>query len=298
MGDRDRRTDELPEHHPDVRHDPTDRAPGRRPSEPTGPSAPDHAFRRWWFLGWVGASATALVVLAALWVLDSDIEVLGLVGAAAGVAATVALHHLVVAGDRGERTIDRPPPVDEAAPFVARRRLFGGVLGVGAVLGLGGIGALLRFGSRVPERSAWTAGVRLSTLDGDPVRPDDLPLGSVVTVWPADALGSELSAVMLIRLRELPVPPTELGGVVDDTLVAYSRLCTHAGCAVALYRDRDQALFCPCHQATFDARRGAVPVSGPASYPLPQLPLGIDDDGFVIATGDLTAPPGAVGGTV
>jgi ubiquinol-cytochrome c reductase iron-sulfur subunit len=138
--------------------------------------------------------------------------------------------------------------------------------------------------------------VRLTTIDGSSVRPGDVPIGGVVTVWPHTAVGGELGAVMLIRLREPPERPTRLDEVVDATLVAYSRLCTHAGCAVALYRDRDQALFCPCHQATFDARRGATPVHGPASHPLPQLPLALDDDGFLVATGDLSAPPGAVGG--
>jgi ubiquinol-cytochrome c reductase iron-sulfur subunit len=282
----------------DRRPDPTDRNPGRRPTEPTGSAAGVHEFRRGWFRAWIAAGGAGLVVLLVLWVLDSRTEVLGLVGAAAGLAFTIALHHLVVTGDLGEVTLPRPDPVDELAPFTTRRRLFGGLLGIGALFGLGGIGALLRFAPSDPPSSRWTAGARLSTINGDPIRPEDLPLGSVVTVWPEEALGSELSAVMLIRLRDLPVPPTVLDGVVDDTLIAYSRLCSHAGCAVALYRDVDQALFCPCHQATFDARRGAEPVSGPASNPLPQLPLGIDDEGFVIAIGDLTAPPGAVGGTV
>ena len=137
----------------------------------------------------------------------------------------------------------------------------------------------------------------MTTIEGRTLRPEDLPLGGVITVWPPDAVGSELAAVMLLRLRELPEPPTRIDDVVDDTLVAYSRICSHAGCAVALYRDVDQVLFCPCHQATFDARRGAEPVAGPASHPLPQLPLGVDDEGFIVATGDLSAPPGAVGGT-
>ncbi|WP_052666678.1 ubiquinol-cytochrome c reductase iron-sulfur subunit [Nitriliruptor alkaliphilus] len=285
--------------HPDPggpRPDPTDRVPGRRPTEPTGPG--EHTFRRNWFRGWVAAGLAALLAFIVLWILDADTTVLGLVGTASGLAATIAMHHLVVTGDRGERTIARPAPVDELAPLRSRRRLLGGAVGGAAVLGLGGLGALLRFGPRTPESSDWSAGARLATLEGTPVRPQDLPLGSVVTVWPEGAVGRELSAVMLIRLRQVPEPPTVLDGVVDDTLIAYSRLCSHAGCAVALYRDRDQALFCPCHQATFDARRGAQPVSGPASHPLPQLPLGIDDDGYVIATGDLTAPPGAVGGTV
>jgi Rieske Fe-S protein len=283
---------------PGPRPDPTDRATGRRPTEPTGPSTGVHTYRRHWFLGWVAGGLTALAAFIVLWILDADTTVLGLVGTAAAVAATIALHHLVVTGDLGERTVTRPEPVDELAPFRSRRRLLGGVLGGAAFVGLGGLGALLRFGPRAPEGSDWSAGARLATLDGSPIQPQDLPLGSVVTVWPEGAVGRELSAVMLIRLREVPEPPTLLDGVVDDTLIAYSRLCSHAGCAVALYRDVDQALFCPCHQATFDARRGAEPVSGPASHPLPQLPLGLDAEGYVIATGDLTAPPGAVGGTV
>ncbi len=281
----------------DERRDPTDRDPGRRPTEPTGPATQVHSFRRPWFLGWLAAGGLGIAAFVALWIADAATSALGLVATGAGLAITVAMHHLVVTGDLGERTIERPAPVDELAPFRSRRRLLGGALGGAAFLGVGGLAALLRFGPRAPAGSDWSAGARLATLDGTPVRPDDLPLGSVVTVWPEDAVGRELSAVMLIRLRELPEPPTVLDGVVDGTLIAYSRLCSHAGCAVALYRDQDQALFCPCHQATFDARRGAEPVSGPASHPLPQLPLGLDEDGYVIATGDLTAPPGAVGGT-
>lgn len=281
----------------DPRPDVTDRTRGQQPMEPSGPALV-HTFRRRWFTGWLAVGGVVLVGFVALWILDASTFALGLVGAAAGLAVTIALHHLVVTGDLGEQAVPRPGPVDELAPLRGRRRLLGGALAAVVVIAVGGIGALLRFGRREPPRSEWSAGDRLNTHDGTPIRPDDLPLGSVVTVWPASALGEELSAVMLLRLREVPEPPTNLGGVVDGTLVAYSRLCTHAGCAVALYRDRDQALFCPCHQATFAADRGAVPVSGPASRPLPQLPLGIDDEGFVIAIGHLTAPPGAVGGTV
>jgi Rieske Fe-S protein len=282
----------------DPRPDPTDRVRGRSPMEPSGPAQAIHTFRPRWFAGWLVAGGLGLTAFVVLWVLDRSTLALGLVGAAAGLAVTIALHHLVVTGDLGERTVPRPGPVDELATLRGRRRLLGGAIGALAVVAVGGVAALLRFGRRQPPSSAWSAGDQVTTLDGTPVRPQDLPLGSVVTVWPPSAIGEELSAVMLIRLRDVPLPPTELGGVVDDTLVAYSRLCTHAGCAVALYRDRDQALFCPCHQATFDANRGAVPVSGPASHPLPQLPLGLDDDGYVVATGRLTAPPGAVGGTV
>jgi ubiquinol-cytochrome c reductase iron-sulfur subunit len=255
-------------------------------------------FRRGWLLGWATACAAALVALLVLWVLAASTTVLALVGALAAGAASVALHHLVVTQDRGEHTVPRPACADDIVPIAGRRRLFGGVLAGAAVVGLGGAGGLLAVGARRPSASAWAGGGRLTQIDGRNVRPEDVPPGGVVTVWPPDAVGTELAAVMLIRLREPAEPPTRLEDTADDTLIAYSRLCTHAGCAVALYRDFDQALFCPCHQATFDARRGGVPTFGPASIPLPQLPLDIDEDGYVVATGDLSRPPGAVGGTL
>jgi ubiquinol-cytochrome c reductase iron-sulfur subunit len=269
---------------------------GRRPAEPTGPSQARASFSRRWFLGWSGAGVAVGTVLAVAWfVAPHDTALLGLLGALTAGCVSVALHHLVVTRDRGERTVTRP---SEPAPLTGRRRLVGGVLGGAAVLGVSGLAGLVRFGPEAPEGTTWGPGVRAVTIEGDLVRPDDVPVGGVITVWPERDVGSELSAVMLIRLRQMPLPPTTIAAVVDQTLVAYSRLCTHAGCAVALYRTVDQALFCPCHQATFDARRGATPVSGPASQPLPQLPLAIDNDGYVIATGDLSAPPGAVGAEV
>jgi ubiquinol-cytochrome c reductase iron-sulfur subunit len=270
---------------------------GRLPTEPRGPSASRDLFSQRWFLGWLTVAAVFSVILAVAWFTVPRTDVLGLLGAAVAVAVTVALHHLVVTRDLGERVVERPAEVDELAPFRTRRRLFTGVAGVAALLGLGGLGGLLAAGPRRDPASAWADGGRVTTIEGAHLRPQDIPLGGVITVWPPHAVGSELAAVMLLRLRELPEPPTRIDDVVDETLVGYSRICSHAGCAVALYRDQDQVLFCPCHQATFDARRGAEPVAGPASHPLPQLPLAVDADGFIIATGDLSAPPCAVGGT-
>ncbi len=74
--------------------------------------------------------------------------------------------------------------------------------------------------------------------------------------------------------------------VVDERVACYSRVCTHAGCPVNLYREQDEALFCPCHQSTFDVVRGCIPTFGPAARALPQLPLGVDDDGFLVALDD------------
>ena len=142
------------------------------------------------------------------------------------------------------------------------------------------------------RRTAWQRGLRLVTGDGDPVRADDLEIGSVLTAWPEGAVGSETAAVVVLRLRDRPAEPTNAEWVVADRVVAYSKVCTHAGCPVALYRERDGALFCPCHQSTFDANRGAVPTFGPAARALPQLPLGADADGHLVALGDFEAQVG------
>ena len=270
-------------------------AGGRAPTEPTGPSA-GRPLQWPWVISWLVVATVTTAVLAIAWIGSAGVEVLGSLGAMVALAVSVVLHHVVVTQDNGERTAPRPdPPPPGLSP--QRRRLVGLILGGAVLVGVAGVFGLVWFGPRPPTGTAWRRGVRLTTIDGSHVRPVDVPLGGVVTVWPQDAVATERAAAMLIRLREAPEPPTRLADVVDTTLVAYSRLCTHAGCAVALYRDRDQALFCPCHQATFDARRGAVPTAGPASHPLPQLPLDLDDDGFVVAAGGFTARPGAVGGS-
>ena len=77
-----------------------------------------------------------------------------------------------------------------------------------------------------------------------------------------------------------------------ENFVAYSRVCTHAGCPVAEYIDVDQMLVCPCHQSAFDVLHGAQVVGGPAARPLPQLPLAIDEDGFLYAQSDFTETVG------
>ncbi|MCC5949235.1 MAG: Rieske 2Fe-2S domain-containing protein [Nitriliruptoraceae bacterium] len=270
----------------------------RLPTEPSTPSGRAGQVRLVWLGGWLAGAGVGLIVLIVLWVADARTEVLALVGTGVAGAVAVALHHLVVTQDLGERTAARPDTSQvDLASRLGRRQVLAG-LGAAAVAGAVALTGLLRFGSPAPTGSTWADGVALASQTGDRLRPEDIPLGGVVTVWPEGEVGAERTAVMVIRLREPAQEPTRLDGIADDTLVAYSRLCTHAGCAVALYRDVDQALFCPCHQATFDARRGARPTAGPASVPLPQLPLAVHADGHLIATGDLTARPGPASGTV
>jgi ubiquinol-cytochrome c reductase iron-sulfur subunit len=137
-------------------------------------------------------------------------------------------------------------------------------------------------------------GLRVVQANGDPVRADDLPEDSVVTVWPEGHTDAADAPTLLIRTR----PSQELKprrGREDWTvegIVAYSKLCTHVGCPVGLYQAEEGLLLCPCHQSTFNVLDGARPVFGPAARSLPQLPLDVDDDGYVIARGDFSGPVG------
>ena len=144
----------------------------------------------------------------------------------------------------------------------------------------------------------WTEGVRLVREDGTPVRPGDQQPGSLATVFPAVPGGnfSADSPLMLIRLRPAQIPQLVLREGQEDygygDYVAYSKICTHAGCPVSLYEQETSRILCPCHQSQFDVTQFAKPVFGPAVRPLPQLPITVDDEGYFVARGDFPEPIG------
>ena len=141
--------------------------------------------------------------------------------------------------------------------------------------------------------TVWKAGQRLMTAEGKPVSVDSLELGSSITVFPENSLGSEKAQTVLIRVKEqLLQLPKDRANWAPMGYVAYSRVCTHAGCPVGLYESTTHLLLCPCHQSTFDVLRRASPTGGPAARPLPQLPLYADSDGNLRAGGGFTSPPG------
>ena len=142
-------------------------------------------------------------------------------------------------------------------------------------------------------RSAWARGMRIVSGDGDALRPEDVALGTVTTVFPQDHPGSADAVALLIRVRpeDLQLPDGR-GDWAPQGYVVYSKICTHAGCPVGLYRAEQQQLLCPCHQSSFDVLRGAVPTFGPAARPLPQLPVEVDDEGYLVAAGDFPEPVG------
>jgi ubiquinol-cytochrome c reductase iron-sulfur subunit len=169
---------------------------------------------------------------------------------------------------------------------------------VGA-LGALGLAALLPVRSLGPRpgrslfRTAWRQGSRVVTEGGAPVRATDLDLGGVLTVFPENAPRASDSQALLIRVEESSLHA--LPGREDwapQGHVAYSKICTHAGCPVGLYEQASGRLFCPCHQSVFDVLDGAEPIGGPATRPLPQLPLDVDAQGFLRARGDFSEPVG------
>ena len=185
-----------------------------------------------------------------------------------------------------------------------RRKLLGGVLGlVGAGFGamvlapLGGLVKNPNTGNPLGT-TPWADGVRLLRDDGTPIRPGDQQVGSLATVFPAVEGGDRAydAAVMLIRLRPdqmdtlVPARGREDFGYGD--YVAYSKVCTHAGCPVSLYEQETSRILCPCHQSQFDVTQGAKPVFGPATRSLPQLPIALDDEGYFVARNDFPEPIG------
>ena len=148
---------------------------------------------------------------------------------------------------------------------------------------------------RALATTAWRKGMRLYRANGTPVRLGDLAIGGVESVFPDVENGYHRadSPALLIRMRpeELKAPEGREDWGVDGHIV-YSSICTHLGCPVKLYEQQTHHLFCPCHQSTFDASRGADVLFGPAARPLPQLAISVDDDGYFVAQGDFSEPIG------
>jgi ubiquinol-cytochrome c reductase iron-sulfur subunit len=187
--------------------------------------------------------------------------------------------------------------LEESAHVITRRRFLARFLVVGvAVFALSQVVILGALGPR-PGRSlfvtAWRPGRRLVTIDGEPVTRDVLAAGGTLVAFPEGHTDSASSQIALFHFfgGEFKTQPGRETWSPEG-FVAYSRICTHVGCAVAQYMDEVQMLACPCHQSTFDLLDGAKPVSGPAGRPLPQLPLAIDSQGYLVAQSDFSEPVG------
>ena len=151
------------------------------------------------------------------------------------------------------------------------------------------------------RHTMWKKNVRLVRDPyGTPIKASDVTIGSVFHVIPEGLNEAHhkleekaKAAVLLVRLdpKDLKEDPAKKDWSYDG-IVAYSKICTHVGCPVALYEQHTHHLLCPCHQSTFDLTDECKVVFGPASRPLPQLPIAVDDEGYLIAPGDFKEPVG------
>lgn len=195
--------------------------------------------------------------------------------------------------------------VEEAGEGFTRRRLFKlGLLSAGGALGVAMLTPALSFG---PLRvkffygTPWRKGRRLVDEAGKPYRAADIEEKAFYTAFPEGADKEEQgSSIVVVRLPESTLRLTgRVEGYDAEGIVAYSKICTHAGCAVSLYRaplfaadEPRPALVCPCHYSTFDPADGGSVTFGPAGRPLPMLPLSIDSSGNLRARGNFNGPVG------
>lgn len=178
------------------------------------------------------------------------------------------------------------------------RRKFLARLG-GLSIGAMGLAALFPLKSLGPNpgdslfHTHWKPHTRLVREDGRYIRPDELDVGGILTVWPEGHTHDERSSTLLIRVPTSEFKPKKgrENWIVDGN-VAYSKICTHVGCPVSLYRETSHELLCPCHQSTFEVLNHGKPVFGPAARSLPQLPLELDAQGYLCAQSDYREPIG------
>jgi ubiquinol-cytochrome c reductase iron-sulfur subunit len=154
---------------------------------------------------------------------------------------------------------------------------------------------------KVLEQTNWQAGRRLITDPGGiALKASDLQVGSVAHVLPeypdgkvASLVDLNKDAVLVIRVRpEILDLPADRQDWVHEGIIAFSKICSHMGCAVGLYEQTTHHLLCPCHQSTFDVTRAAKVIFGPAARPLPQLAITVDSEGYLIAKDGFTEPVG------
>ena len=158
----------------------------------------------------------------------------------------------------------------------------------------------------------WKPEMRLvRDVVGTPILASEIEVGDLINAAPEAMFPSEENgypelegaeeqaekakgAIIIVRMDpdEL-TPATQPDKWTVDGIICYSKICTHVGCPISLYERTTHHVLCPCHQSTFDLADGAKVVFGPAARPLPQLPIKVDEEGYLVAQSDFTEPIGA-----
>jgi len=256
-------------------------------------------------------SAAAGIGLLVVYALGGQVQLEGaLVGIALGAMGFALIlwgkhlfPHEIVTEERepheseaGERQVAEDLIGQTETDITRRRFLTRALIGAAGAFGLALIFPIRSLGPSPGSalfHTSWRRGKRLVDESGLPIKVDTLPVDGVVTVFPDGNVGDTNAQAIVVRVAEdiLDLPPGREDWAPEGN-VCYSKLCTHAGCPVGLYLASYHELQCPCHQSAFDVTDGASVVFGPAARPLPQLPMEVDDEGYLVARGDFSAPVG------
>jgi ubiquinol-cytochrome c reductase iron-sulfur subunit len=215
--------------------------------------------------------------------------------------------------DRTEALTKFRAGVDESG--IARRPLIrNSMLGALAMLGLPAVVVLRDLGP-VPgaklASTVWRKGMRLvNDIAGTPIKPEEVEIGQLINAEPAVFYeenqegepkfegvtlqqAKAKAAIIIVRMKPTDITPAagrENWGV--EGILCFSKICTHVGCPISLWEQQTHHLLCPCHQSTFDLADNAKVIFGPAARPLPQLPLMVDEEGYLVAQRDFDEPVG------
>jgi ubiquinol-cytochrome c reductase iron-sulfur subunit len=290
------------------------------------PAQPDHLAAELAVLALLGLSSFCAIAFILIYAFGKSIpNETQFLGAALGLSLLSLATALIVVGLKlvpSEEVAEEYPPhehpheqqviaevIDEGGTRFTRRRLFKlGLLGAGGTLGLAILAPAVSFGPlfRVGDflRTPWRRGKRLVDEHGRPYKASDIEENDFYLAFPegVGAEGKEQMAASLVVIRlppdQLRLPP-RLKGYDAHGILAYSRICTHAGCAISLYRaplfqpdEPTPALVCPCHYSTFDPATGGTVTFGPAGRDLPLLPVYEDPSGYLRAKGNFDGPVG------
>jgi ubiquinol-cytochrome c reductase iron-sulfur subunit len=283
---------------------------------------PPHRAPRWaelavlWALLLAAAAAAGFI---AVYALDADTQWLGV---SLGLAFALLAFGAIVTGkalvpqerkeelraslDHDQDDLDIAVYVQEADEGITRSRLLKGAAGVAGLTVAGAL--LVPLASCGPfldvaqlRRMAWSRGRRLVDESGQPLRADEIAIGSMTPAFAEGVDKKRLDAALIVvRLDEHDLElPRDRSGWAPSGILAFSKICTHAGCAVSMFRYPlfaarvpKPALVCPCHYSTFDPAAGGKVLFGPAGRPLPQLPVAVDERGELRAAGPMSGSVG------
>ncbi len=299
----------------------------RRREQPAEPDVRDPSRRESGASEWAQLVVPGMLALCGLvslgfvllFILDPDTQLLALcLGAAFALLACAlilagrflvpqqtSVEQRPIYGDR-EASAAVAEQLETGIDGITRRRLLGGAASIaGAGIAAAVVIPVVALGPGVEEQlsdTPWRAGRALVDEEGAPILAADVNEGSFLTAFPRGAEEDNLgSPVVVVRVDPSTLTlPAERASWAPEGILAYSKICTHAACAISLFRSplspttqsRGPALVCPCHYSTFDVLDGGSVEFGPAGRALPQLPLQIDASGALTAGGPMSGPVG------